>query len=477
MAQSRRSTLATKIFYGSGATAFGVKDTAFNSFLLLYYNQVLGLDPFMAGLALALAVVLDAAIDLPVGYVSDHWRSRWGRRHPFMYAAALPTAISFFFLWNPPASALADQTSLFTYLLAMTVLVRLCLTFFEVPNAAQGPELTTDYHDRTRLMAFRHLFGWIGGLTMAVLTFLVLFNLDPNGQMGPTGYQWLGVIGGCTMFAAMIVSSLGTHRQIPTFYKPPKRDSHGLRPIVDQVKGLFQNTSFNSMFISALLFAAAAGFSQALSLYVTTFFWQLDTTKIGLIPLLAFIAVPLAFYLAPRLAARWEKRGAAMIVYGFAIVFLPVAYLAQLAGWFPSPESGLFLPFIMANYLIETTAIITAQIILSSMNADVVEDRSAETQGSRNEGLILAARSFASKSVSGVGVMLAGTVLSVVGFPENARPGEVDAAVTSTLILVYLPVLLTLYAASWYAVRFYRIDAARHQANLDATLQPTGEPR
>ena len=89
MTQTRRSSLATKIFYGSGATAFGVKDTAFNSFLLLYYNQVLGLDPFMAGLALALAVVLDAAIDLPVGYVSDHWRSRWGRRHPFMYAAAL----------------------------------------------------------------------------------------------------------------------------------------------------------------------------------------------------------------------------------------------------------------------------------------------------------------------------------------------------------------------------------------------------
>ena len=84
------STLSTKIFYGSGSTAFGIKDAGFNYFLLIYYNQVLGLDAFLTGLALALAVAIDAISDIAVGHLSDHWRSKWGRRHPFMFAAALP---------------------------------------------------------------------------------------------------------------------------------------------------------------------------------------------------------------------------------------------------------------------------------------------------------------------------------------------------------------------------------------------------
>jgi GPH family glycoside/pentoside/hexuronide:cation symporter len=464
-----RAALSTKVFYGAGATAFGIKDAGFNSFLLIYYNQVLGLDPFLTGLALALAVALDAASDLPVGYLTDHWHSRWGRRHPFMYAAVAPTAIAFFYLWNPPAGVLdGDPSSLFLYLLAMTTLVRTCLTFFEVPNAAQGPELTTDYHDRTRLMAFRYLFGWLGGLGIAVLGFMVLFNLDPAGQMGPTGYQWIGVIGALVMFVMMLVSAIGTHHQIPTYYQPPKRDRHTARMILDQFRALFRNTSFNAVLVSGIFFGAAAGLSQSLTIYVTTFFWRLLSTEIGVIPLLGLLAVPTAFFLAPRLSARWDKRGATMRVYGFAILYLPLVYIAQFAGVLPPRDSAAYVPLLMANYLVETTALIVVQIVFASMNADVVEDRSAETGGGRDEGVIFAARNFVKKAISGVGIMLAGLVLSIVGFPDGAKPGEVPEATVAALVLVYLPVLLTLYAASWYALRFYRIDRARHETNLAA---------
>jgi GPH family glycoside/pentoside/hexuronide:cation symporter len=473
MVEQRTASLSTKLYYGSGAAAFGIKDAGFNYFLLAYYNLVLGLDPFWTGLALALAVVIDAVSDLAVGYMSDNWRSSLGRRHPFMYAAAIPVAVSFVLLWNPPAFALSDETSLFTYLLIMTVLVRSSITFFEVPNAAQGPELTSDYHDRTRLMGFRYLFGWLGGLVMAVLSFMILFELDPAGQLGPTGYQWLGIIGAGAMFVAMLVSSAGTHRLIPGFYKPTRRDNHSVRLVLNQFRSLFKNTSFNSVFTSSLFFGAAAGMSQALTIYVSSFFWLLESTEIGMIPLLGLIAVPTAFYVAPRLSFRWGKKNAAMSVYAFAILFLPLAYLFKLAGFFPDRESALFLPLLMTNYLIETTAIIVMQIIFASMNADVVEDRSAENLGTRDEGLIFAARNFAKKAVSGLGVMLAGTLLWLVEFPDGALPGQVNDETVINLILVYLPLLLGLYLASWYAIRFYQIDESKHAANLAAMADST----
>ena len=466
-----RASLPTKISYGSGATAFGIKDTGFNYFLLAYYNQVLGLDAFLTGLALALAIVVDAFSDMAVGYLSDHWRSKWGRRHPFMYMSMLPVALTFVALWNPPQAVLGSEMILFSYLFVMAVLVRSCLTFFEVPNASLGPELTSDYDDRTSLMAFRYLFGWLGGLVMAVLSYMVLFNLDPDGQLGPTGYEYHGMIGGVAMFVMMFSSSLGTHRHIPDLYRPTAKERHSLKTIVGRFAGLFRNPSFVALFLSGLFFGAAAGLSQALSLYISTFFWFLKSTEIGLIPMLGLIAVPVSFFLAPRLARRQGKKRAAMFVYFFAIAFLPIAYVLNMIGLFPARESALYLPVLMGNYLIETTAIITMQIIFSSMNADLVEDRSAESQGARHEGLIFATRNFSKKAVSGLGVMLAGMVLWFVDFPEGAKPGELPVEMINTLVLVYLPVLILLYLISWYVLRFYNIDRQKHEQNVSRSAE------
>ena len=95
----------TRFFYGIGSVAFGVKDNGFGALLLLFYNQALGLDARLAGLAIGIALVVDAFLDPLIGYASDHLRTRWGRRHPFMYAAAIPAALSYLFLFSPPPAS------------------------------------------------------------------------------------------------------------------------------------------------------------------------------------------------------------------------------------------------------------------------------------------------------------------------------------------------------------------------------------
>jgi Na+/melibiose symporter-like transporter len=464
--ETQVTNLTTRIYYGAGATPFGIKDTAFNYFVLIYYNQVLGLDAFLSGLALAIAVAIDALSDIAVGYLSDRWRSKLGRRHPFMYAAVLPVAISFYALWNPPEALTAETWPLFCYLVVMAVTVRSCLTFFEVPNSALGPELTNHYNDRTRLMSYRYLFGWIGGLCTAVLTFMVLLPGDAAGQLGPSGYQQLGMVGACSMLIMMILSAAGTHRHIPSLHVPESQATFKFRTLFEQIWAMFKNRSFVAVFVSALFFGAAAGLSQAISIYISTFFWHLNSTEIGFIPLLGLIAVPFAFAMSPKMAARWGKKAAAMRCFLFAIVFLPIAFLAQIVGFFPERESLFYLPLLMTHYLIETSAIICMQIIFASMNADVVEDRSAETNGRRDEGLIFAARNFAKKAVSGLGVLLAGVILWLADFPEKALPGELAPEAATTLVLIYLPALIFLYLASYQALQRYNIDHAKHLKNL-----------
>ena len=98
----RRVPLATRVLFGVGSIAEGVKNTAFNVFLLFYYNQVLGVSGTLTGTAIFLALCVDAVADPLIGSLSDGWRSRLGRRHPFMYAAALPMAVCFALLFLPP---------------------------------------------------------------------------------------------------------------------------------------------------------------------------------------------------------------------------------------------------------------------------------------------------------------------------------------------------------------------------------------
>jgi len=85
----------TRLAYGFGLSAEGIKNNAFNLFLLFYYERIAGLDAMLVGLALLLALCVDAVTDPVVGVWSDGWKSKLGRRHPFMYASALPLALCY----------------------------------------------------------------------------------------------------------------------------------------------------------------------------------------------------------------------------------------------------------------------------------------------------------------------------------------------------------------------------------------------
>ena len=254
-----------------GSVAYGVKDNGFAFLLLLFYNQVLDLPAQWVGAGIMLALIVDAITDPIVGYVSDNLHSRWGRRHPFMYASALPVSASYLLLWNPPDGL--SQPELFAYFLAVAIGVRIFITFYEIPSTALVSELTDDYDERTSLMGFRYFFGWWGGLTMAVLAFLV-FLPRYGGVLAVGGYSDYALVSGAAMLVAILTSAAGTHRHIPELKKPPERDGFELRQTLHELRETLANRSFLVLFVSALFTAMAAGVSTSLSIYFNTFFWS-----------------------------------------------------------------------------------------------------------------------------------------------------------------------------------------------------------
>jgi len=462
----RAPLLSTKVFYGLGSVAYGVKDNGFAFFLLLYYNQVLGLDERLVGLAIMLALVADALSDPIVGYASDHLHSRWGRRHPFMYASAVPVAISYYLLWSPPAG-LSGQ-ALFFYLIVLAILVRTFITLYEIPSSALVAELTDDYDQRTSMLSFRYFFGWWGGLTMAALAYSVFLQPDassPVGVLNAAGYRRYGLAAALIMVAAILASALGTHRHIPYLRKPASSLRPSLRSSGRELRETLSNRSFQVLFIAGFFSAMATGLTSALNIYFNTYFWELDSDQIFRLVLCYYASATLAFLVTPKLSQRFGKKRSAVMVSMAAILIGPLPILLRLAEIFPANHDPALLPTLMAYTTIEIALIIISSILVSSMVADTVEE-SELTTGRRSEGVFFAARSFIGKAVSGFGVMTSTLLLGAIDFPRDAQPGGVDPQVVARLGKVYVPLLVTLYLASLAFLGAYRISRASHEENL-----------
>lgn len=458
-------TLATKLFYGFGSVAYGVKDQGFGFLLLLYYNQVLGLPERWVGLAILIALVADAISDPIVGYVSDNLHTRWGRRHPFMYLSAVPVALSYYFLWSPPSGL--SHEALFAYLVGVAILVRTFITFYEIPSSSLVPELTASYDDRTSLLGFRYFFGWWGGLTMAVLAFWVFLQPDAAhavGVLNPEGYRAYGVAAGVVMVVAILISALGTHSYIPYLRKPPRRVL-APRLALAELRVTLSNRPFLALFGAMIFSSMAGGLMAALNVYFNTYFWELSENEMSLVVLSSFVSAALAVAIAPRLSRAMGKKRAAISVALAAIVAGPLPIVLRLVGLFPENHAPALLPVLVVANVVVVTLLIAASILSSSMLADVVED-SELTTGLRSEGTFSAATSFVQKCVSGIGIFASTLLLGAIGFPQGAKPGEVPAEVVRDLGLTYVPMLVVLYLVCVAFLGLYPITRAKHEENL-----------
>jgi Na+/melibiose symporter-like transporter len=458
--------LGTKLTYGFGSAAFGIKDAGLQIFLLLFYSQIIGVPAPVVGLALTVALVMDAISDPIVGYWSDNFRSKWGRRHPFMYASAVPVAVFYFLLWTPPRDW--DANGLFWYLLTMAVLTRTALTFFETPSAALGPELTRDYDERSTLQSWRSFFGWTGGNAMTVMMFFFLFPAFttpeiPNGQFNRDAYAVYAWVAAGVMFAAIVVSSLGTHGQIAKLQAPPQRKLTLAAVFREMIETLF-NKSMGAIFLTAIIASTTLGMGQALSTYMSTYFWKLRPEQIGVITLVIFISAAIGAALAPMMTKRFGKKRGIIIIGTLGLITFPFGILLRLTGAVtPGTDDAFWVVLVQGQ--VDVMLLVCQQVLLISMISDLVEQAEVKT-GRRSEGVFFAANTFIMKVTTGIGLMAATVVLALAQFPSGVAPDQVPDSALVTLGWWYLPAIIVLRLAMILSILPYAVDRKAHEATL-----------
>ena len=448
----------TKLFFGMGQIAEGLKNRTFETFLFFYYVQVLGLSPGLAGLAMLIAVISDAVTDPLVGTLTDGHRSRMGRRHPFMYGAAIPLGVLFIAMFNPP-DGLGEQ-GLFIWLTVGSVLARTALSVYHVPHMALGAELSSDYDERTTVVAYRSWFQLASAWSVTPLSFVLFFVASPdyqNGQLDPSAYSGFGVFFGTIMAAAILLTALGTHARIPTLPRsPPKVRRLGPGRVIAEFREASRSPSCRVFVYTLLGLAIGTGVQRVLELHMFTYFWLLSSEQIrdiGVAGLLgAIIGVPCWARFSRYLGKKWTLILGNIMWMGF----LTLPPFAAMLGAFPGRESELYVPFLVAGMFLAAFGNGGTFAVGGSMAADLVDEHALAT-GERREGMFFGVFGFCGKASPGIGIWLAGMVLEWIDFPTHAAPDAVSELTVNRLVWVYGPTVFLFVLVTTLLMLRYRI--------------------
>jgi Na+/melibiose symporter-like transporter len=464
--RAHKATRATQFFYGFGSISIGIKNNLLGTYLLIYYNQVLGLDAGIAALAMALALVVDAVSDPFVGIWSDRVRSRWGRRHPFMYAAIIPFAMSYYFILKDPGQI--PDSELFFRLLFLLVCLRMSMTFYEVPRGALAPELSKDYDQRNALAAWAMAFGWLGGAGFAFIAnrFFLESFIDRDG------YQILAFWGGLGIFIGGVVSCVGLHRNIPDLHIPEIRD---LKLGVMFKEGLetLSNRSWLVLFCAGAVYSLLVGTEQGMRTYYNEYFWQWKPEVIAPFALFAAFSVIALVSIAPFIAWGRSKKKIAVGIFLTTIVFGPLPMILRLIDpyfamqTFPENGSTALWWILMLHEGSMAALGALGFVFVGSMGMEIVEEVQKKT-GRREEGLLGTVNTFVHKLVGAGGVLISGIIISIAGFDN---PGVTTAdlyggPVINKFAYIHIALGLTVPFISTTLILLYDIDREKHQDHI-----------
>jgi glycoside/pentoside/hexuronide:cation symporter, GPH family len=470
-----------KLIQGFGAVAFGVKDNGFSFFLLIFYNQVLGMDAALVSFALLIALLVDAVVDPILGNLSDRTYTRWGRRLPWLYAAPIPLAFAWVIMWSPPAG----EAPSFGGLVVIAIAVRVLLSACEVPSISLVPEITADYDERTTLFRYRSLGGWIGGLGMMVLAYTV-FMPGPEGLLQRDGYYAFGVFGAILMAVSVIGSALGQHSLVARL-PDAKPAPFTIGGAFAEIREAFSERAFLIFAAGGLAAYVHQGLNFSITNYINLFVLQLTRTQLMFFPLVLFGAVVLMFVTIAPLHRRFGKAKAAGLgmIIGTVLGIMP--YTLLLVGFWPLPGSTASALLFFGFAMIATGLGIISLVSATSMIAEIVEAFEERT-GRRAEGSFYSGNWLVQKCATGAGIFLSGQIIAFSQLSPSAVPGSVPQSVLTNLILTYGSAMLLLAVISaWWLARFpitrqeheervNRLAARRVQASHNAVTAPTDVP-
>lgn len=414
LARRARLSPGSKWIYGSGEMVNGITATGLTYLAFFYLTAVCGLSGTRAGMITFITLLVDSVADPLVGLISDNTRSRLGRRHPYLFGSIVPIALSFALVFSIPPSV--TGFSLFCYVVFLMLILRVGLSFFYLPYLAIGAEISDDYHERSSIVGYRLCCSAVGAFACLYLG-LGGLSANPAAMLQRSNYQRFGWVMAAALIVIGLGAALGTLRQIPRLHQGQRRSGTPILQLVRELREIFHNSSFVSLFLCCLVFFVAQGTAAVLALDANGYFWHLSAGVNQAVLLTLVLSPILGMPIARLLQNAVEKR---TISIGGALVFAACQFyppLLRIYGLLPN-DFKYIGPLLVVNAAVSAIGLVVSSIAFQSMMADAA-DHHEYLFGVRREAMFLSGVTFSVKAASGLGSLIAGVALDAIHFPAN----------------------------------------------------------
>ena len=372
--------------YGSGGIIPIALYNATGILIGMMGNISLGLSAFWLGFILIIPRLWEAFSDPIIGHMSDNTRTRWGRRRPYLLIGGILVALFFVLIWWIPKGDMIRlwfpsdsgfQAFQLAYILVTIILFFTAVNIFEIPHGALGMELTTDYHDRTRLFSAKSFVGNIFAICTPWM--IKLASMDIFSGVGGTeadGMRYLSII------VALIIIPLTiwmfvTLRE-PGFVKAAKQKK---TPFWKDMKVAGTNRNFIMLTLTVFTLAMGFNFVQLLGSYIPVFYVfggdkDLGFTLLSINGTVWGITAIIAVFPLNWISPKMGKRNTLVI----SILLMCLAQLSKIVCYNPEYPFLIIIP----------TALLAAGMLFfftlgSSMVGDICDEDELK-RGYRSEG-------------------------------------------------------------------------------------------
>ncbi len=407
-----RLPLGVKLAYGLPSIAGAAMAIPIGIHMTKFYSDNVGVALGYIALGQAFARAFDAISDPLMGWMSDRTRTRWGRRRPWIAVGAPLAAIFFVALFAPPegigplAGAAWFTASIFLFFVLNTI--------YEIPRYGLGAELTSDYHERTSLFAWRDGALLLGTMLGSAAPSIAIGALTARGMEQAAAeraaYFWFALT-----FAALMVVLYGwLVARVP---ENPEYSRRPPNPLVPGVRRVLRNRPFRILLACYLATSVTGAIPGIFLPFYLHYVIGLENWSVQIGPLLivyfgsGLLSIPLWLRLTRRFGKRdvWVWHYAVGIISSLSLYFLPV---------FATGTAAL-LP--LYGILLWAGAGFGSGILLApSMQADVI-DYDELYSGRRREAQYGAIWGIATKFAVIPSASIPLAALAAVGFMPN-RP-------------------------------------------------------
>ncbi|HAN79155.1 MAG TPA: MFS transporter [Bacteroidales bacterium] len=453
-----RVPLGQKIAFGTGHLVNNLLPGALGVFMF-FLLTAFGMDPFLAGLLGGLPRIFDALTDPIMGYISDNTKSRWGRRKPYIFIGAILTGGLFILLWQLDAAN--SQTYNFWYFLIVSLIFIIGNTIFSTPLIGLGYEMTSDYKERTRLMAFSQTIGQIAW--MIVPWFWVLIANPNLFETQADGVRQLAIIVGAICMVLGILPAFFCKEV--NYDQITNQDEITFGKLWGNFKSMLSNMSLiakNEPFLRlcAATFLVFNGFQlvSSFSYFIMVFYmFQGDYGLAGTWPawfstVSALCTALLIIPIVTALANKYGKRNAFIVATLISIV----GYALKWWGFNPENPWMIFMPIPFMVFGIG--GLFT---LMLSMTADVCDLDELRNGMPRKEASFGAVYWWMVKLGMGLAMVLGGLVLKMVGFDQTASIQTAETLTNLRLADILIPAT-TAALAIWV---MWKYDLTEEKAN------------